>query len=134
MTPSFAAAMRALAQADVLVCPRTSWSGFPIKVLNYMALGRPIVHARASAHALEDGVTGLLYDDGDAGALAKALLRVVRDPALAAQLGRQARIVARERFTAAAGLPVSRQSTIAWSTAAGWPQPPARPGPRWSTV
>jgi protein involved in polysaccharide export with SLBB domain len=101
---SFAAAMRTLASADVLVCPRTSWSGFPIKVLNYMVLGRPIVHARSSAHALEDGVTGLLYDDGDAGALAKTLLRVVRDPALAAQLGRQARAAAREQFAATRAL------------------------------
>lgn len=101
---SFAAAMRTLGNADVLVCPRASWSGFPIKVLNYMVLGRPIVHARASAHALDDGVTGLLYEDGDAGALAKALLRVVRDPALAAQLGRQARHTARERFAAAQAL------------------------------
>jgi len=101
---SFGTAMRSLAAADVLVCPRASWSGFPIKVLNYMALGRPIVHARASAHAVEDRVSGLLFDDGDAGALAKALLRVVRDPALAAQLGRQARSVARERYGAAAAL------------------------------
>jgi len=97
-TPSFAAGVRRLAQADVLVCPRGSWSGFPIKVLNYMALGRPIVHARASAHAIDDGVTGLVVDDGDSGALARAMLRVVRDPALGAHLGRQARTVARERF------------------------------------
>jgi protein involved in polysaccharide export with SLBB domain len=90
--------VRRLAQADVLVCPRGSWSGFPIKVLNYMALGRPIVHARASAHAIDDGVTGLVVDDGDSGALARAMLRVVRDPALGAHLGRQARTVARERF------------------------------------
>jgi protein involved in polysaccharide export with SLBB domain/glycosyltransferase involved in cell wall biosynthesis len=95
---SFGAAMRALSAADVLVCPRASWSGFPIKVLNYMALGKPIVHARASAHAVEDRVSGLLFDDGDAGALAKALLRLVRQPALAAQLGRQARTVARECY------------------------------------
>lgn len=101
---SFAAAMRALGGADVLVCPRASWSGFPMKVLNYMALGRPIVHARASAHALEDGVTGLLYDEGDASALAKAMLRVVRDPALAAQLGRQARSAAHERYGSAVAL------------------------------
>ena len=101
---SFAAAIRELGGADVLVCPRASWSGFPIKVLNYMALGRPIVHARSSAHAIEDGVTGLLYDDGDVGALAKALLRIVRDAALAAQLGRQARAVAREQYGAARGL------------------------------
>ena len=53
---------------------------------------------------IEDGVTGLLFDDGDAGALAKAMLRVVRDPALAAQLGRQARTVARERYGAHASL------------------------------
>ena len=95
---SFAAALRALAAADVLVCSRASWSGFPIKVLNYMALGRPIVHARGSAHAVDDGITGLLYDDGDAGGLARALLRVVREPALAAQLGREARQAARERY------------------------------------
>ena len=97
---SFGAASRALARADVLVCPRGSWSGFPIKVLNYMALGRPVVHARASAHAIEDGVDGLLFDDGDASALARAALRLMRDPALAAQLGRQARATARERFNA----------------------------------
>ena len=122
---SFAAAMRALASADVLVCPRTSWSGFPIKVLNYMALGRPIVHARASAHALEDGVTGLLYYDGDAGALAKALLRVMRDPALAAQLGRQARVVARERFTAARALSrlTSVYERVVDREHGGWTQP-----------
>ncbi|MBX3027533.1 glycosyltransferase [bacterium] len=96
--PSFAAGVRRLAQADVLVCPRGSWSGFPIKVLNYMALGRPIVHARASAHAIEDGVTGLVVDDGDSGALARAMLRVVRDPAFGAQLGRQARRASRDRF------------------------------------
>lgn len=97
--PSFAAALRRLAHADVLVCPRGSWSGFPIKVLNYMALGRPIVHARASAHAIDDGVTGLVVDDGDASGLARAMLRLCRDPALGAQLGRQARAVARDRFS-----------------------------------
>ncbi|MDX2169343.1 MAG: glycosyltransferase [Deltaproteobacteria bacterium] len=95
---SFGAASRALSGADVLVCPRGSWSGFPIKALNYMALGRPVVHARASAHAIEDGVSGLLFDDGDPSGLARAALRLVRDPILAAQLGRQARITARERF------------------------------------
>src|SRR3990172_3476423 len=57
-TNTFAAASRELSHADVVVCPRSSWSGFPIKVLNYMSLGRPIVHARSSAHAIEDGMDG----------------------------------------------------------------------------
>ena len=95
---TFAAASRELHEADVLVCPRTSWSGFPIKVLNYMAVGRPIVHARASAHAVEDGVSGLLFTDTDSLSLSGAILRIARDPALAAQLGRRAQIAVRDRY------------------------------------
>jgi protein involved in polysaccharide export with SLBB domain/glycosyltransferase involved in cell wall biosynthesis len=95
---TFATAARELSQADVLVCPRGSWSGFPIKVLNYMALGVPIVHARASAHALTDGTTALLFSDDDPIALARSILRL-RDPALAQRLGRQARAVVLDQFT-----------------------------------
>lgn len=95
---TFAAAVRELSQADVLVCPRGSWSGFPIKVLNYMALGPPIVHARASAHALTDGTTALLFADNDPIAFARSILRL-RDPALAQQLGRQARAVVLDQYS-----------------------------------
>lgn len=126
--PSFAAGVRRLAQADVLVCPRGSWSGFPIKVLNYMALGRPIVHARASAHAIEDGVTGLVVDDADSGALARAMLRVVRDPALGAQLGRQARSVSRERFALTKVLNNVVEVYEQVVSGGGDRQRPARPG------
>lgn len=91
------AVARELRRADVLVCPRTSWSGFPIKTLNYMAAGRPIVHARSSAHGLTNGVSAVLFDDDDPGALAKSLLRVLRDPELGEQMGRAAReLVARD--------------------------------------
>jgi protein involved in polysaccharide export with SLBB domain/glycosyltransferase involved in cell wall biosynthesis len=128
MVNSFTASVRALAAADVLVCPRASWSGFPIKVLNYMALGRPIVHARASAHAVEDGVTGLLYADGDPAALAKTVLRVLRDPGLAAQLGRQARMAARERFGAATAL--ARLSAVYERVTDGRRSGRTRPGAR----
>lgn len=81
--PTFRAAARKLSQADVVVCPRGSWSGFPIKALNYLGLGLPIVHARASAHPIEHEINGLLFDDGDARALADAVLRVRREPGLA---------------------------------------------------
>ena len=95
---TFAAAARDLRQADVLICPRSSWSGFPIKVLNYMALGRPVVQARGSAHVIEDGVNGLLFAENDPISLAKAVLRVVRDPALAMRLGCEAKSTVRGRF------------------------------------
>lgn len=81
------AVVKELRRADVLVCPRTSWSGFPIKTLNYMAAGRPIVQARSSAHGLTEGVTALLFDDDDPSALAKSILRIVRDPELGERLG-----------------------------------------------
>jgi glycosyltransferase involved in cell wall biosynthesis len=95
---TFAAAARELRRADVLICPRTSWSGFPIKVLNYMALGRPVVQARGSAHVIEDGVNGLLFAENDPISLARAVLRVVRDPALALRLGCEAKNTVRGRF------------------------------------
>lgn len=92
------AVIRELRRADVLVCPRTSWSGFPIKTLNYMAAGRPIVHARSSAHGLAEGVTALLFDDDDPGALAKSILRIVRDPELGERLGQAAMDLAARRY------------------------------------
>lgn len=98
VVPTFAAVLDALRDADVVVCPRGTWSGFPIKALNYMALGRPIVHARASAHPIEDETSGLVFPDNDARALAQRILRVLRESDLAARLGRQARAVARERY------------------------------------
>ena len=105
VAPTFVAAMRVLRQADVVVCPRGSWSGFPIKGLNYMGLGRPIVHARASAHPIEDGVSGLVFEDHDPQALAAAVLRIVRDRDLALRLGRAAQAAVRDSYSWAQVLP-----------------------------
>jgi glycosyltransferase involved in cell wall biosynthesis/protein involved in polysaccharide export with SLBB domain len=105
VVPTFAAVLDALRDADVVVCPRGTWSGFPIKVLNYMALGRPIVHAQASAHPIEDENTGLVFPDNDARALAQRIVRVLRDTDLAQRMGRQARMVAREQYNWARVLP-----------------------------
>ena len=77
--------------ADVLVCPRSSWSGFPIKLLNYMATGRPIIAAAGSAKGIVDGETGLVFDNGDAGGLASALRRLWKDSDLRQHLGANAR-------------------------------------------
>lgn len=91
--PDFAGVTRWLSVADVLVCPRSSWSGYPIKLLNYAQTGRPIVVARGSAKGLGDGETALLFDDRDAEGLASAVLRLQADPALAVRLGRAAQEV-----------------------------------------
>jgi len=84
----FGSVARLLRRADVLVCPRTSWSGFPIKLLNYMAAGRPIIAAAGAARALGEGPL-VVVPDGDAGELARAIVATLRDPAGRDRLGRE---------------------------------------------
>jgi glycosyltransferase involved in cell wall biosynthesis len=61
-------------------------------VIESLALGRPLVapaHGGA-AEMIEDGVTGLLFEPGNAASLAAQILRLHDDPALGKQLGRAA--------------------------------------------
>lgn len=80
-----------LAQADVAVSPRAERSGFPMKLLNYMAVGKAIVACAGSAKGLEDGVTGRVVPDDDPDAFAAAIRDLLRDPAERDRLGAAAR-------------------------------------------
>lgn len=93
-----------LATADVLVNPRVDCHGLPQKLLNYMATGRPIVSFASSAAVLEDERDGLIVADGDIRGFADAILRVIRDPALARSLGRTAtaKVIAGHSWSAVA--------------------------------
>ncbi|MEJ2339795.1 MAG: glycosyltransferase family 4 protein [Gemmatimonadales bacterium] len=95
---SFGELPRRLAAADVLVNPRVEATGLPMKLLNYMAAGRPIVSFVGSAVHLEDGKTALTAEDGNSDALADAMLRLLEDDDLAARLSREAKRKAREEF------------------------------------
>lgn len=86
------AQMRALLrQADVVLNCSISEGGMPNSVLEAMWVERAVLAADIPGNRalVEDGVTGLLF--GDDAALAEAALRLGRDPALRARLGRQAR-------------------------------------------
>jgi 1,2-diacylglycerol 3-alpha-glucosyltransferase len=80
-----------LAQADVAVSPRAERSGFPMKLLNYMAAGKAIVACAGSAKGLEDGVTGRVVPDDDPAAFAAAVRDLLRDPVERRRLGAAAR-------------------------------------------
>lgn len=88
---AFAVVRRLLARADILVCPRSSWSGFPIKLINYMAAGKPVIAAEGSAKTIRDGQTGLTFPNGDVAALTAALKRLAQDVAVRRRLGESAR-------------------------------------------
>ena len=96
-----------LACCDILVSPHNpppadlEFFGSPIKIFEYMAMGKAIVASRIGqiAEVLEDGVDALLVPPGDAEALAEAILRLAEDPDLRAELGRAARRKVVERYT-----------------------------------
>jgi glycosyltransferase involved in cell wall biosynthesis len=99
VAPAFAVVRRLLATADVLVSPRSSWSGFPIKLINYMAAGRAIVAAEGSAKGLVSGETAVIVPNRDAHAFAAALVRLFCEPGLRQTLGDNARAAARAALT-----------------------------------
>lgn len=73
----------------------------PIKILEYMAAGRPIAAARLPpvCEVLTHEETALLYKPDKPRRLAEALLRLLEDAPLAARLGAAAAARVRERFT-----------------------------------
>ncbi len=80
-----------LGAAAVAVCPRAERSGFPMKLLNYMAAGKAIVACAGSAKGLVDGVTARVVPDEDVAGFAGAVVSLLRDPAARARLGSAAR-------------------------------------------
>jgi L-malate glycosyltransferase len=66
--------------------------GFPRAVLEAMSAGRAIVASRVAGtpEQIDDGVHGLLTEQGDARGLAAAIERLAGDPALRRSLGQQA--------------------------------------------
>ncbi len=83
---------------DVVVVPAIhdqggNVDGLPNIVLESMSAGRPIVasHIAGIPQVITNGEHGLLVPEGDAHALAAALVRLLDDPAFAARLGAAAR-------------------------------------------
>lgn len=77
-----------LVSSDIAVLPSRA-EGLPNAILEYMAAGLPVVASQVGGNPelVRDGETGLLVPPQDAGALAAALLRLLRDDPLASRLG-----------------------------------------------
>ena len=76
------------------VIPSTGWDSFPRTSIEMAALGLPVVASRLQGlcEAVIDGETGLLFEPGDAMALADLLERMLDDPSLADKLGKGGRL------------------------------------------
>jgi glycosyltransferase involved in cell wall biosynthesis len=89
-------------KADVLVnASMNEAEATSFSLLEGMGLGIPaaVSDTGGNPYVIEDEVNGLLFPDGDAGALRAALTRLRNDGALYARLREGARRVYRERFT-----------------------------------
>jgi glycosyltransferase involved in cell wall biosynthesis len=89
---------------DAGVAPYPPIQGFyfsPLKVLEYMAAGRPVVGSRIGqmSELVRDGETGLLVPPGDAAALAAALRTLADDGARRQRMGAAAAVEARRQHT-----------------------------------
>ncbi|MBI2962859.1 MAG: glycosyltransferase family 4 protein [Deltaproteobacteria bacterium] len=82
---------RLLAAADVLALT-SLWEGLPRVTLQAMAAAKPMVATRVDGtpEAVIDGRTGFLVESSDVAAFADRLSRLIADPALARDLGRNA--------------------------------------------
>jgi glycosyltransferase involved in cell wall biosynthesis len=91
---------RVLGCCDIAVLPSKA-EGLPNAVLEYLAAGLPTVASRVGGNAeiVQDGKTGLLVAPEDSFALAEALLRLLRDPGLAASLGKNGREYVASEFS-----------------------------------
>ena len=88
-----------LAQADILLNPRPHGAGHPLKLLNYMAAGKPIVSLAGTAHLLKHGETAWITRDNTARTFAQGIAHLMTHRDLAAALGLNAKEFLTKRFS-----------------------------------
>jgi L-malate glycosyltransferase len=90
---------RILSCCDLAVLPSHA-EGLPNALLEYLAAGLPTVASRVGGNLeiIQHGKTGLLVPPEDSSALAGAILQMLGDPGLAAELGRNGRACVSAEF------------------------------------
>jgi len=93
-------ALEILSRCTVFVLP-SRWEGFPISILEAMAIGLPVVAAKVNGvpEAVVDGETGTLIESRHPQAFAKAVQAYLKDKELYATTVERARNHAVEKFS-----------------------------------
>jgi len=90
----------ALAACSIFVLPSCYREGTPRSVLEAMSMGRAIITTDAPGcrETVRNEVNGLLIPPRNVEALYQAMLRFVREPGLAARMGRESRKIAESKY------------------------------------
>ncbi len=77
---------------DIAVSPKATFYASPMKIIEYMAQGKPVVAPKMDniLDIISDGENGLLFDAGEVGSLHEVLLELVNNAPLREELGRKA--------------------------------------------
>lgn len=96
------AVRRAMSSSAALVLPSIWYENFPRTLVEAMACGLPIIASRIGALAdlVEEGVSGLLFEAGNAADLAAKLKWAKENPEAMLAMGDRARAIYEEKFTA----------------------------------
>jgi 1,2-diacylglycerol 3-alpha-glucosyltransferase len=87
-----------LALADVAVVPRPECPGHPVKLLNYMLAGKPVVSFAGGAKGVRHLHDAFIVPNHDYEALGRGIVTLLNDRALAAELGANARATVLAEF------------------------------------
>jgi polysaccharide biosynthesis protein PslH len=87
-----------LRKSSVVIAPLFAGGGMRIKVLEALAVGRPVVATSLGAGGIdvEDGRNIVLAEDAES--FAASVIRLLRDPDLAERIGSEARAMVAERY------------------------------------
>ena len=88
-----------LAYAHVLISPRLDGTTTPLKIYSYLYAERPIVATNITAHTQVLTQDTAMLVEPNKNAFAQGIVQVLKDSALAAQLGRNAYQYAQEKFS-----------------------------------
>lgn len=99
---TFNECMELLKGARFLIMPSICYEGFPMAVRETFACGKPVIASRigAMAELVEDRKTGLLFEPGNPFDLAKKMKWMIEHKAECIEMGRNARKVFEEKYTA----------------------------------
>ena len=110
-TPELGDLVECLAQDAIMICPRVSWSGYPMKILNGMAAALPVIATEDAPGPIRDGETGILVLGDEPNAFAEALCGLARNPNLRRSLGEAARAYAEAHHSRAQ---IAKQLIATW--------------------